>query len=98
MRRGKNTPERANYDGWKRLAAAVMVRAFQDAARPVPNNSTGRAKMHNARAWLAGDLQPYAQILDMDADMIHRLIEAEGYATLGARLKKGPGRQPWSTQ
>ena len=61
----------AKYDGYKRLAAAVIAKACSDLKNPTANycdspavrEEKKRKKRHSAKQFLEGDMQPYANIL-----------------------------------
>ena len=54
---------RAQFDGLRRLAAAVIIQATKDAGQePTANNLALRAE---AQAFLEGDMSPFSEVLEL---------------------------------
>jgi hypothetical protein len=63
MARTRKSSYRAQFDGHRRLAAAVILQAIKD-MRAAPN-SEERA---TAREFLKGDMWPFSDVLDLPMD------------------------------
>jgi hypothetical protein len=70
--------KRANYDSYKRLAAAVIHRAILDARGHVPT-AYGNKKniveetIENAHRFLQSEMLPWSEFVDLDGDKIAKL-------------------------
>ena len=67
---------RQEYDPWRMLAAAVIHQAIKDLDHPERSGDSGRStaaedqaeRVHTAREFLAGDMWPYAEMIDLEPD------------------------------
>ena len=88
----------ANYDGYKRLAAAVIAKACSDWTNPKGNSHDSpeaqeeqkRRKRHSAKQFLEGDLQPWANFLELDVRENNAFKQWLKNSNLEGRLDKDP--------
>ena len=65
---------RENYDPYKRLAAAVIYRAIQDARGEVSHKTAHiEHTMEEAQNFLKGGMLPWSEMLDFDKGKVHRI-------------------------
>lgn len=74
---GRMRNPRKDTDGYKALAAGVILRAQKDYTAPSKGYCDGLSPLQvkcNAARFLQGDMEPFASVLGMDAetDLSHR--------------------------
>lgn len=73
MAKDRRIPYRAQFDGHRRLAAAVILQAIKD------TDATATPDRETAVEFLQGDMWPYSDVLDLPQDgnalkeYLHRL-------------------------
>ncbi len=63
MSKERKSPYRAQFDGHRRLAAAVILQAIKDC-----DGASTEQDRDNAALFLRGDMWPFAEVLDLPAD------------------------------
>ena len=62
MAKDRRVPYRAQFDGHRRLAAAVILQAIKD------TDATATQERDTAVEFLQGDMWPYSDVLDLPHD------------------------------
>lgn len=63
MSKERKSPYRAQFDGHRRLAAAVILQAIKDCS-----NDPSPQEREHAAEFLQGDMWPFSDVLDLPAD------------------------------
>jgi hypothetical protein len=63
MARPRKTPYRAQFDGHRRLAAAVILQAIKDLSA-----TSSSMERRTAAEFLDGDMWPFSDVLDLPDD------------------------------
>ena len=63
MAKERKTPYRAQFDGHRRLAAAVILQAIKDLS-----SAASQQERETAVEFLEGDMWPFSDVLDLPAD------------------------------
>ena len=63
MARDRKISYRAQFDGHRRLAAAVILQAIKDSA-----NNHSNDERETAQEFLEGDMWPFSDVLDLQLD------------------------------
>ena len=80
MARERKAAYRSQFDGHRRLAAAVILQAIKDTS----SGSSGQEQRQTAVEFLEGDMWPYSDVLDLptDGNALRKYLE---------QLRKGSG-------
>ena len=81
MAKDRKPPYRSQFDGHRRLAAAVIIQAVKDSSAPADEDR------ETALEFLQGDMRPFSEVLDLPDD--HQQFQTES-GSIGADVISVP--------